>query len=428
MRTTGITEVTNRQVNLVKLLFQLGVVHFFCLLTMWFCANVVAQPRHVFDKTKISGPTNVANEIRSILQRRSFYLKKPYPSQWQSWEAGDLKRYLKQIDSWSSLGRPKPNNYSAVGIGADLYLQSGKYFLLPYQDGSLMYSGVKERVQLLTVDKQPVANMSLSQVSDKLKKPVGQPIHLEFCPANGVCVEPLSLTVTPQPFRFQSLQVIKIGHHDALRLLTFSHKTPSLLKRLIQQKKSKIILSSLPESEQNNQTTKQHLTSDSSLNPFSQPVIIDLRDNWGGDLMAALDTAALFLRQGDELASFVDKYQKYQRLHVTNRQKIHYRYPFLLIVSERTASAGEIFAGILAHYGVAIIIGEKTFGKCVSQTEKKLSDGQILHFTNFEVRLPEKKRCDKLGIMPQRILNRHQIYNEKLLSGILSIFIKRELE
>lgn len=375
----------------------------------------------IFAETSIASPNTVANEIRQILEQQSFYLQTPYPKDWSNLSVDGLRDYLKSIDKWSSLSIPQPQNYSAVGIGAELYLQSGKYWLLPYEDGALMNLGVTDRVQLLTIDSQLINNLTLTEVGEKLKKPLGQPVVLGICPVNQTCAMPQLLTLSPQPYRFHSVQYAQIGNHEVIRLLTFTKNTPRLLHKLFASKRPALQLASLSTATEENKLKYSEKS-------MQQPIIIDLRDNWGGDLMEALNAASLFLFPDDELASFVDKKGEVTTFYSPPEKKIAHRYPLILLVSQRTASAGEIFAGILSYHGAAIVIGEQTFGKCVSQTEKRLSDGQSLLFTNIEVRLPDQVVCNHIGIKPQRQLDKHQVYNQPLLTEILNLLVKREIE
>ncbi len=349
-----------------------------------------------------------ADEIRNILENQSLYIKPPYPDNWNNWGISQIKAHLQAVDKWASLGMPPAKNVNMVGIGADLYQQAGNYWLLPYEDGALNYAGIDDRVQLLRVDNQDIQGMKLKQVAALLKKPLGQTLRLGICPVNQFCDTPQDIVVSPQPYRFTPVQVKQLGQHHVINLLTFTAQTPKRLRQLLSTKKP----------------PKNH--SEPQLDPMRQPVIIDLRDNWGGDLMATIETLGIFLLPEDEIVSFKDKHQQIMPFYASDDDKIARRYPLLLLVSQRTASAGEIFAGVLAYYGVAIIIGEETFGKCVSQTQARLRNGQLLYFTNVEVLLPEKQRCHDIGIRPQRVLDHHQIYDQPLLSEILTVFIARE--
>ena len=67
---------------------------------------------------------------------------------------------------------------------------------------------------------------------------------------------------------------------------------------------------------------------------------------------------------------------------------------------------------MLRHYGVARLVGERTFGKCSSQTDLRLSDGSVLRLTNREVVLPGGESCSGGGLEPDSPVGR-----EELLDG-----------
>jgi carboxyl-terminal processing protease len=72
----------------------------------------------------------------------------------------------------------------------------------------------------------------------------------------------------------------------------------------------------------------------------------------------------------------------------------------VLWVGPGTASAAEIFAGILQQHGLAHLVGTRTFGKCSTQTDVALSDGSVLRLTNREVLLPDGAGCSGTGLSP----------------------------
>lgn len=98
-------------------------------------------------------------------------------------------------------------------------------------------------------------------------------------------------------------------------------------------------------------------------------IIIDVRNNPGGEFNSSIDMSDLFLE--DEMILYtVDKYGKKT---VYNAEKGSCELPLAVIVNGSTASAAEIFAGAMQANGRAVIVGEKTYGKGVSQTVRYLN-------------------------------------------------------
>ena len=77
-----------------------------------------------------------------------------------------------------------------------------------------------------------------------------------------------------------------------------------------------------------------------------------------------------------------------------------YSMPLTLLVGPDTASAAEIFAGILRRHERGLLVGQTTYGKCASQTDARLSDGSVLRYTNREVLFPDGDTCTGKGLTP----------------------------
>ena len=111
----------------------------------------------------------------------------------------------------------------------------------------------------------------------------------------------------------------------------------------------------------------------------SKGLIIDLRNNPGGILEYAAETADLFVGDG-----FVTKHYNTgeEELSRTVDYPNDIKMPIVLLCNEKTASAAEVFVALLKQYGENVtIVGANTFGKGIFQTETKLSNGGILRYT-----------------------------------------------
>ncbi len=93
-------------------------------------------------------------------------------------------------------------------------------------------------------------------------------------------------------------------------------------------------------------------------------IVIDVRDNPGGDLDSALELCDLFL--DDEMIMYTVDSKGNKKEY--NAKKGKCDLPVAIIVNGSSASASEVFAGSLQANGRAIIVGEKTYGKGVTQT------------------------------------------------------------
>ncbi len=91
---------------------------------------------------------------------------------------------------------------------------------------------------------------------------------------------------------------------------------------------------------------------------------IDLRDNPGGELSAAVDLAAEFLPEGALVAEVVDADGDRERL--TTSRPPRFDNPVRILVNQGTASAAEVFAAAMQREGRAVIVGTRTYGKMIA--------------------------------------------------------------
>jgi carboxyl-terminal processing protease len=250
-----------------------------------------------------------------------------------------------------------------AGIGAELFKKNGQWWLAPFEGGALYAEGITGRARLLSVGNREVLNMDEEQLSMLLKGAVDTVVCMEL-------------------ERHSQLQTTCVTR-STLKVPTVEHLWDGLLRiRTFRALETRSIL----------QSELERL-------PAGETLVIDLRESPGGDLFEALDSAALFLPPGTMLAKL--KYREGKIRQVLAPESLPtFEGELKLIVGADTASAAEIFAGILQYYGRAQLIGEKTHGKCVSQTILPLSDGSRVKLTNLELYFPDGTTCQGRGLSP----------------------------
>jgi carboxyl-terminal processing protease len=118
----------------------------------------------------------------------------------------------------------------------------------------------------------------------------------------------------------------------------------------------------------------------------AQVFILDLRDNYGGLLTAGVDTARLFLSEG-EIIQQQYRDQEIETFRVEKAGKLM-DIPLAILVNHNTASAAEIIAGSLQANQRAKLIGTPTYGKDSIQLVFDLADGSSLHVTSAQWWIP----------------------------------------
>ena len=131
-----------------------------------------------------------------------------------------------------------------------------------------------------------------------------------------------------------------------------------------------------------------------------QALILDLRNNPGGLLTAAVDVASLFFDR-NEVVVFTqgrDPEKRHQLLSRTPRTIPDI--PMIVLVNKGSASASEIVAGALRDTGRALIVGETTFGKGSVQSILPLRNGDALRLTTALYYTPAGISIHEKGIVP----------------------------
>lgn len=126
-------------------------------------------------------------------------------------------------------------------------------------------------------------------------------------------------------------------------------------------------------------------------------LVIDLRNNPGGNLDTVCDILDLILPEGTILST-KDKDGKGDTYTSDEEHKLEI--PMSVLTNENSASASEIFAGAIQDYGVGTIVGTTTFGKGIVQQIFPLTDGTSIKLTISEYFTPNGRNIHGTGIQP----------------------------
>lgn len=132
-----------------------------------------------------------------------------------------------------------------------------------------------------------------------------------------------------------------------------------------------------------------------------EQLIIDLRGNPGGLYSSVCEILDGFLSEG--LIVYTED-KKGERLEETADSEILYQVPIAVLVNDRSASASEIFAGVVKDREIGIVVGTTTFGKGVVQKTYPLTDGSGLKLTISKYFTPNGIDLNGVGIEPDVII------------------------
>ena len=134
-------------------------------------------------------------------------------------------------------------------------------------------------------------------------------------------------------------------------------------------------------------------------------LILDLRDNPGGLVDAAVEVVSRFVPGGTlVVATEGRKVGSAQQKYLSRNVNLRIRWPTVVLVNGNTASAAEIVAGALQDLGLAVIVGETTFGKGSVQTVQRVDPSVIpdvgVRLTTAHYTTPSRKKIHGVGIEP----------------------------
>lgn len=144
-------------------------------------------------------------------------------------------------------------------------------------------------------------------------------------------------------------------------------------------------------------------------------LIIDLRNNSGGLLEAAIDIVGMFLPPNSLVVQTKGTHSKKNQEYRTKRNPIVTKnLPIFILINNYTASAGEILAGCLQLHGKAFLVGTRTFGKGSVQEIMPVGNNCALKLTTALYYLPGDISIQAIGIEPDFLIERMLVQTEQM--------------
>ena len=129
-------------------------------------------------------------------------------------------------------------------------------------------------------------------------------------------------------------------------------------------------------------------------------LVLDLRNNPGGLLDAAIDVCNEFFEKGELIVYTQGRTPESRENFKSDGAHTRRTYPVAILVNGGTASAAEIVSGAMRDTKRAVIVGEKTFGKGSVQSVLELQNGEGLRLTTARYYTPSGITIHEQGIMP----------------------------
>jgi carboxyl-terminal processing protease len=129
-----------------------------------------------------------------------------------------------------------------------------------------------------------------------------------------------------------------------------------------------------------------------------QGVVLDLRDNPGGLLRAAVRITELFVPQGSVIVSTRGRGTDDENSYKSDRVPLLPEVPVVVLVNDQSASASEIVAGALQDYDRGVVMGTTTYGKGLVQNVRSLPHNTALKLTTAQYYTPSGRTIQALTV------------------------------
>ncbi|MGB0909236.1 MAG: S41 family peptidase [Nitrospirales bacterium] len=262
------------------------------------------------------------------------------------------------------------------GLGIQIGIKDNRLTVIaPIEDTPAFAAGIQAGDIIIKVGDTPTKDLTLMEAVRKMRGPKGTPVDLSvFREGNK---KPLVFTITRDTIKIQSVRGKVLGGKTGyVRITQFQEQTPEDLSKTLGTLEEKNI----------------------------QSLILDLRNNPGGLLTAAVGVSEQFLKSGKLIVSIKGRNGREDEYRARDNGEKH-QHPMIVLVNQGSASASEIVAAAMQDWGKAVILGTTSFGKGSVQTILPLSDGSGLRLTTAKYYTPKGVSIHKIGIKPDIVVD-----------------------
>ncbi|RYY79746.1 MAG: S41 family peptidase [Moraxellaceae bacterium] len=242
-------------------------------------------------------------------------------------------------------------------------------------------AGLQADMLLYRIDGKSTRNLSQHDIEQLLRGAVGTTVELNVAESGKHSRNVRVIRATPED---NAVKVIEYPNGVlVLKVSAFQSQTASQINQAIESYQKKSAL---------------------------KAVLLDLRDNPGGLLSAAVEVADLFLNQG--LIVYTkgrgEPEQRYQAVPPARYAKV----PVGVLVNHYSASAAEVLAGAFQDHQRAIVMGENSYGKGSVQKLWPIADGYAIKLTVARYYTPKGRLIEGKGIVPDVLIKDQLTIND----------------
>jgi carboxyl-terminal processing protease len=299
-----------------------------------------------------------------------------------------LDRHSEFLDAeeYRNIRNSTSGKYS--GVGLEVSTQDGAILVIaPIDDTPAQRAGIESGDEIIEIDGVSVRHGELNDAIGKMRGHAGTVLTIKV--RRQDYDDPLTFHLTRQKITVASVRhEVLQPSYGYVRLSQFNKSTADELSRAIDEMTDEV-----------QEQTGEMLTG----------LILDLRNNPGGILDAAVEVSDLFLDQGI-IVTANGRTPASRFRHDAEIGDIMDGAVVVVLVNGGSASASEIVAGALQDHGRALIIGTTTFGKGLVQTVMPLSKGRAIKLTTSHYYTPSGDSIHEIGITPDIVVDGSREY------------------
>ena len=294
-----------------------------------------------------------------------------------------IKGTLRGLDPHSSFLDPDSYKDMQVetsgsfgGLGIEITLKDDILTIVSPIEGTPAYrAGLATGDRIVKIDGLTTKDMQLSDAVKRMRGKPGTKVTISI--AREGWSEAKDYDIVREQIRVHSVREHMLPNGVAyIRLRQFQEQTPHDLEVAI----------------------------DKAVKGGMKSLVLDLRNNPGGLLTAAVEVSEKFVEDG-KLVVYTEGRVRNQNMRFTAHGKKPFpKVPIVVLVNQGSASASEIVAGALQDWGRAMVVGTQSFGKGSVQTIIPLSDGSGLRLTTAKYFTPKGRSIHGKGITPDIVV------------------------
>ena len=268
------------------------------------------------------------------------------------------------------------------GLGIEVGMEDGYVKVIsPIDDTPAERAGVESGDLIIKLDDETVKGLSLNQAIEKMRGPKDSEIVLTIV-RDGV-EQPFDITIVRDVIKVRSVRSgVRDDYYGYIRVAQFQINTGKDVKDAY----AKLIEAS----------------------PDLRGLILDLRNNPGGVLGAAVDVADAFL-DGGMVVYTEGRLHGAAKQYYARKGDVSNGLPIVVLINDGSASASEIVAGALQDQNRALLLGTRSFGKGSVQSVIPITDDRAVKLTTALYYTPNGRSIQAQGIEPDIIVERVRV-------------------